>query len=930
MATIHVDGRSYQVDGADNLLHACLSLGLDIPYFCWHPAMGSVGACRQCAVKQYKDADDDKGMLVMSCMAPAKDDSYISIDDPEAREFRSSVIEWLMIHHPHDCPVCEEGGHCHLQDMTVMTGHDRRRYRFRKRTHRNQYLGPFIAHEMNRCITCYRCVRFYNDYAGGKDLGVFGANDNLYFGRHQDGVLENEFSGNLTEVCPTGVFTDQTHSDRYVRKWDLQFAPSICHQCAVGCNISPGERYGDIRRIENRYHGELNRYFICDRGRFGYGYVNRSDRPRLPEWRNDAADEGVTLEVDAALDRATDLLRNAQRVVGIGSPRASLESNHQLRELVGEENFSTGIVAQEQACLELMQRLQQQCGLPAPTPREIEAHDAILVLGEDLIQSAARLGLAVRQAVLGQREALAQTRGIPAWNAEAVKTLGQDSRYPLFVAYPVSTGLDELSEANWALAPDDIARLGFAVAHVLDPASPAVDGLDSALNEEAQRIAEALLAAQRPLVISGDSLGSKAVIEAAGNIARALSRRACRAGLTLVRREANSTGMAMLGGEPLEWALDELENQRADALIVLENDLYTRLPQPRIEHVLDIAEALIVIDHQRTPTWERAHLGLPAASFAEGDGTLVNLEGRAQRYFQVFDPRYIRPETRIHESWRWLHALRAGAERQQASDVTLDEVTAACAQRHPMLAGIVEAAPGAGYRVEGLKLAREPHRYSGRTAMRAHLDVNEPRTPQDPDTPFTFSMEGYNGADRPRRDVAYAWAPGWNSPQAWNKFTDEVGGHLRAGDPGVHLLPIQPGSYAYASLIPAAFSRRDEQWQVVVLPRLFGGEETSSRAAPIEERAGAPMLSVAADDASKLGMVEGAPLLLETPGGAVSLPLHLDMAMASGVVGVPAGLAPGLATGVWGRLSEAEQVEPRTGTGGVIRDKRSDPGEAHS
>jgi ferredoxin len=134
-----------------------------------------------------------------------------------------------MTNHPHDCPVCEEGGHCHLQDMTVMTGHDKRRYRFTKRTHQNQDLGPFISHEMNRCIACYRCVRYYKDYAGGEDLGVYGAHDNVYFGR-ADGrhCLESEFSGNLTEVCPTGVFTDKTHSERYNRKWDMQFAPSIC------------------------------------------------------------------------------------------------------------------------------------------------------------------------------------------------------------------------------------------------------------------------------------------------------------------------------------------------------------------------------------------------------------------------------------------------------------------------------------------------------------------------------------------------------------------------------------------------------------------------------------------------------------------------------------------------------------------------------
>jgi NADH-quinone oxidoreductase subunit G len=145
MATIHVDGKEYEVNGADNLLEACLSLGLDIPYFCWHPALGSVGACRQCAVKQYQNAEDTRGRLVMSCMTPASDGTFISIDDEEAKQFRESVVEWLMTNHPHDCPVCEEGGNCHLQDMTVMTGHSFRRYRFTKRTHRNQDLGPFIS-----------------------------------------------------------------------------------------------------------------------------------------------------------------------------------------------------------------------------------------------------------------------------------------------------------------------------------------------------------------------------------------------------------------------------------------------------------------------------------------------------------------------------------------------------------------------------------------------------------------------------------------------------------------------------------------------------------------------------------------------------------------------------------------------------------------
>jgi NADH-quinone oxidoreductase subunit G len=217
MTTFLVDGTPYTGKPDENLLQACLGAGLDLPYFCWHPALGSVGACRQCAVKQYANDDDTTGRLVMACMTPLTEGARFSILNPEAAAFRASVIEWLMVNHPHDCPVCEEGGECHLQDMTVMTGHAYRRYRFTKRTHRNQDLGPFIKHEMNRCIACYRCVRFYRDYAGGRDLDVFAAHDHVYFGRHADGTLESEFSGNLVEVCPTGVFTDKTFSARFAR-----------------------------------------------------------------------------------------------------------------------------------------------------------------------------------------------------------------------------------------------------------------------------------------------------------------------------------------------------------------------------------------------------------------------------------------------------------------------------------------------------------------------------------------------------------------------------------------------------------------------------------------------------------------------------------------------------------------------------------------
>ncbi len=880
MATIHVDGKQYEVDGSDNLLQACLSLGLDIPYFCWHPALGSVGACRQCAVKQYRDENDAQGRIVMSCMTPASPGTWISIADEEAKQFRAAVVEFLMTNHPHDCPVCEEGGHCHLQDMTVMTGHHSRSYRFDKRTHLNQELGPFIGHEMNRCISCYRCVRYYKDYAGGTDLGVYGAAANVYFGRVEDGTLESEFSGNLTEVCPTGVFTDKTHGERYNRKWDMQYAPSICTGCAVGCNISPGERYGEIRRIENRYHGDLNGYFLCDRGRFGYGYTNRKDRPRQPLLRRDG--ELGRVDADVALEQARILVTDAKRLIGIGSPRASLEANYALRELVGADHFYSGVADAEQRLDARVLQVLQAAGVPVADVRAIEGADAAFVLGEDVTSTAARVALALRQTARGKARDLGAQKNLAEWQVIALADLVQRELNPVFIASVEATRLDDIARETCHAPPLELARLGHAVAHCIDGNAPAIDGLDAALIQQAQRIADGLMAARHPVVVSGTGCGSAAVIEAATNVAIALHRRNAATRLSLVVGEANSLGLAMMAAGTLDEALEQLESGAADTVVVLENDLYRRAPQARVDAALAKARVLVV-DHQATSTVARANLVLPAATAFEGDGSYVNFEGRVQRYFQVFEPRYYDAALSITESWRWI--ARLGAR----SWSTLDEVTAACAAALPALAGMVTAAPLASFRINGMKVAREPHRYSGRTAMRANQAVSEPRQPQDADTALAFSMEGYNGVgaqDRPAALTPYAWSPGWNSPSAWNKFQDEVGGHLRGGDAGVQLLALGGGLPYFA---PPKASARVSGLRLLLLRQHFGTEELSQRALPIHERAGEVCVTLNAADAARLGVNGRA--RIETGGQVLELPTRISATLPAGFVGLPAGAA---------------------------------------
>ena len=445
MATIYIDNKPYQVEDGQNLLAACLSLGFNIPYFCWHPAMHSVGACRQCAVKVFKDEKDTRGRIMMSCMTPAADGMRISIDDPEALECRAGIIEFLMMNHPHDCPICDEGGECHLQDMTVMTGHNYRSFRFKKRTYRNQYLGPFLNHEMNRCIQCYRCVRFYRDYAGGRDFNVFGINNRVYFGRFEDGILENEFSGNLVEICPTGVFTDKTLKKHYTRKWDLQTAPSVCVHCGVGCNTIPGERYGLLRRISNRYNGAVNGYFLCDRGRYGYEFVNSDKRIRIPLIRSDESGPQVPARKEQVLKHLQAVLKDNSGVIGIGSPRASLEANFALRTLVGPDRFFAGTSDEDYQLVSLALDILQNGPARSPSLHDVGTADAVFVLGEDVTNVAPLLALALRQSVRQKPMAIPKELKCPMWSDAAVRQAIQNERGPLFIATPATTKLDDVA-----------------------------------------------------------------------------------------------------------------------------------------------------------------------------------------------------------------------------------------------------------------------------------------------------------------------------------------------------------------------------------------------------------------------------------------------------------------------------------------------------
>lgn len=900
MIPIYIEDNQYIVKKSRNLLETCLDLGFNIPYFCWHPSLGSIGSCRQCAVRcSNSNLDKGSGKLVMSCMTPIVENMYVYLFDKEVQEFRKGILELLMINHPHDCPVCEEGGNCHLQDMTVMTGHAYRRYRFAKRTHYNQNLGPLISHEMNRCITCYRCVRYYKDYAGGDDLNVFGVHNNIYFGRVRDGRLQNEFSGNLIEICPTGVFVDKTRPKNYTRKWDAIFAPSICQQCSVGCNIILGERYGKLCRVENRYNGNINGYFLCDRGRFGCDYVNLNSRPKKPvkkQYHN-----YIEINQTDAIQCAVKALQCSDRIIGIGSTRASIESNFALRKMVGEDNFYIGINDLEYRQLKLIFKILCSGGIYIPSVREIENYDAVLILGEDVTQTGARIALSVRQAIKSKSYAIALSKGIFSWQSESVSNIAQDIKYPLLITGTDKTKLDDLAKFTYYDSVQNQARFGFAIAHSLDPTAPVVDDFDSELNNKLKIVVQALIDSHKPLIISGSSSGSVELIESAFNIANALKNRGNEVGMIFVVNDVNSMGLAMIGNKSLDNALDRLcdnhHKKSFTSLIALENDLYRHVDSFKIEKSLNNVNYFIILDHQQNLINKKADLLLPTAAFSESNGTVINYEGRAQRFFRLYNPQHYNNDVVLLESWRWLYLINdcyRGYIRKKK--LNIDYVIDSIVNCFPELIGIKNVAPDSTFRVCGQKIAQASHRYSGRTAMYSHINIHESPIPPNEETMFTSSMEGNHNDKLSNNQIAFVWFPGWNSPQAWNKFQNQIGGHLYPEDPGIRVIDQSlydenNNKKKWFKNVPdtLVIDENSDNWLITAYWHLFGSDYTSQQSKYIQSCMLKPYAMINLSDAKRLNIQKNMFLKFRCSNKTFCLPVKWSSNLPVKHIGLPIG-----------------------------------------
>ncbi len=287
MATVKVkfDGREVVVEKGTNLIEAGKKAGVLVPSFCYHPGLPVVGVCRICLCEI-----EGRPKLVAGCATPVEEGMSIVTRTPKVREARRAVMEFLLIHHPLDCPMCDKGGECTLQDYTIMMGPAHTRFQFEKTTWPEEDVGGKLILNKNRCILCLRCVNLCKEVAGEDEIAVLARGEETYIGTVAGRKITNELAGNIADICPVGALTSKDFRFR-ARPWELTPVPSICTLCSKGCSTNVGyhPRRNEVLRITARENMDVNQWWICDRGRGGFHFLHDPKRLTAPTHRNGTA-----------------------------------------------------------------------------------------------------------------------------------------------------------------------------------------------------------------------------------------------------------------------------------------------------------------------------------------------------------------------------------------------------------------------------------------------------------------------------------------------------------------------------------------------------------------------------------------------------------------------------------------------------------------
>ena len=327
LVNVTIDGVAVAVPKGTTIIEAAKQVGILVPHYCYHPSLPSPGVCRMCLV------DVEKAPKLMpACVTTVAEGNVINVNNEKSKKARESVLEFLLINHPLDCPICDQAGECELQDYVFQEGRAASRYDdYAKRYNPVEDFGPDVLYVPNRCILCTRCVRFMDSVAEEPVLNVSERGDRAFIGIDPDHLLTHPWSGNVVDLCPVGSLISKDFLHK-ARAWDLDKTASICPGCTQGCNTMIDTRDDIVVRLRPRPNLEVNRHFICDTGRADYRWMNRGDRIEAPLVREGS--KLVPTDWGHALARLAELARTAKSVVILASGRASTESLGFVRRLV--------------------------------------------------------------------------------------------------------------------------------------------------------------------------------------------------------------------------------------------------------------------------------------------------------------------------------------------------------------------------------------------------------------------------------------------------------------------------------------------------------------------------------------------------------------------------------------------------------------------
>jgi NADH-quinone oxidoreductase subunit G len=340
MPLLKIDDKEIQVESGTTILEIAIASGIEIPYYCYHPALEVVGSCRMCLVqvegmpKLQVSCNTFVGEVHPDRKVNGKYDMVVHTQNELVVKERKNILEFLLLNHPLDCPVCDQAGECYLQDYSFKFGNAHSRFEEEKRVRPNEYLGSQIVINHNRCILCSRCVRFTQEISGTSELFVEARGYNSKIAALEDKPLDNLLAGNVADICPVGALlsTDYIHKNRI---WNLEQKPSVCQDCSVGCNVDVFSQQDQIFRLTARENQDVNGYFMCDIGRYGFHRFEKIERIIHPMVRNGKSFN--VLDWDEAIKKTADLIeKSKEKTAGIVSPFHTNESNYLLGLLMKE------------------------------------------------------------------------------------------------------------------------------------------------------------------------------------------------------------------------------------------------------------------------------------------------------------------------------------------------------------------------------------------------------------------------------------------------------------------------------------------------------------------------------------------------------------------------------------------------------------------